>query len=545
MDRNDNAPDEEEVEEKTQQEKDEESARYTEERQRRVKDSMALFAHLSKKLRVRRHTGGTASSRNSERWDVILRTKDIHLTFFSMAGVAISIIMSYLKWYWRCRQDSNGDCHVTDSGIAADTPYSAATVWNSSKYLASTWTSIMGLQIALTASTCICLVLIVQYFKLVLRDRRREWSGLEELDLIEAHGDEASRQKQFFDYSYKFWDSGLRWQVFLELLLHAIHPMVFLEGQLGGTGSTIYELSECFMFLRLYLVLRVIFENSDIYIFRADIVGSNKELQERNYQVSATAAYKILFYTHPGKLIVIVALTMILVFGFWIFVVERNNTPLLQDLPNCYWLVWATISSVGYGDVVVTSKTGKIIIIIVSVVSMLVLILFSGIVTNLLSPTREQRYIQSFLEQRDAEEEHRNAAVAMIETAFLERRERRRLAAMRGGSMFLGEKRSPQMYAAIKRVRRARLSMRQSFGAAVDPVVDTKLQEAIILGHRLNKHLHEQGQAILFLQQRLLTSMSLVKKQLSAQPGVEIKQDEVGKDPITKKYAYSKYISTI
>ena len=106
------------------------------------------------------------------------------------------------------------------------------------------------------------------------------------------------------------------------------------------------------------------------------------------------------------------------------------------------------------------------------------------------------------------------AAVSVIEVAFLERKKRRQASAV-GQSVLRSfeTRRSPAMYNVMRQMREARHLIRQSLGAAGDSVVDEKLKDAISLADGINKTLHEQGLAILFLQERVARAAAVVKQQ--------------------------------
>ena len=124
--------------------------------------------------------------------------------------------------------------------------------------------------------------------------------------------------------------------------MHLFYPILLFEA-LGNFGATLDEVAECFVFFRLYLVVRVMYIHSDTYVFRTQILQGNAELQQMGHQVSAFTTFKIVFYRHPASMIICLTVAVIAVFGFCIFVVERNNNPLLTDLPNCYWMTWVTV----------------------------------------------------------------------------------------------------------------------------------------------------------------------------------------------------------
>jgi hypothetical protein len=494
-------------------------------------------------LRIRRSANVRSMTANKP-WDRILRIKNIHLFTFSMIGVVFSVFMSYFKWLERCVPDEDGNCRPGNAGVdTTDATYVAATVLNTYQYQFNVYITLIGLQSVVLLTTAVSLVLIYQYYDLVLKEKRWEWSGLEELDLIEASGKEAQRLREAFRRSYEFWNSSLRWVELLEMAIHAFVPILWMEDV--GWGSSLLEVSECFIFIRFYLVFRLLYLGSNIYIFRTDIVRSNKELQRSGYRITPFTTFKIIFYAYPAAVISITTAALTLIFGFCIFVVERSANPGLSNLWNCYWFVFVTLSTIGYGDYVPVTTTGRVLVIIMSIVMLFVMVLFGGVVVNLLSPTREQKYIQRYLEQRDADKRYKAAAVHMIETVFLEKK--KRIASQTKLRSFQ-LRRSPLVYDAVRRLRAARMAIRQSLGAATDTVADEKLREIIIFANQLNKNLQEQGAAILFFQSRIAKCSSIVKLRMAAGSDAhliaKVRLDVPPKDPATKAYKYSKFIAS-
>eukprot|EP00742_Colponemidia_sp_Colp-10_P024452 GILJ01029350.1.p1 GENE.GILJ01029350.1~~GILJ01029350.1.p1 ORF type:complete len:415 (-),score=39.43 GILJ01029350.1:24-1175(-) len=358
-------------------------------------------------------------------------------------------------------------------------------------------------------STVACIFLFFQVYSLQLRDRRLEWSGKTEVELIETS---AKRRKEFTS-SYSFFESSLRYKLFLEVLIHLIHPIVFIEYQADAL-QTVYEITETFVFLRLYLLIRVLYINSHIYRFRADIVKSNPDLSRHGFRVSPLSTFKITFYNHPGTVMFAITALGWLVFGFMIFVIERNDNSQFESVFDSYWFVWVTLSTAGYGDLAPTTTSGRIVTVLMALYSLFMMTIFTGIVTNLLAPSREQKYVQQYLLTRKAEVEYRKAAVYFVEVMFKDR-QRRKTDRNPSSASALGM-RSPAVYQAIKRFRRSRLQLQQTIGAGADPVVDSKLQKLIYDANNLTKMLDHQGQTIVELEYRIMKANEYVRARLSS-----------------------------
>jgi hypothetical protein len=465
-------------------------------------ETLRVVQDLAKRLREgRRRTRMKVDTR----WDQIIRVRNQHLLCFSMIGLAASIALSYYKWAERCwvLDEPDGDCDVAFIGNPNAT-LTVATVSNTAASMpVANFFIILG-QSVITFSTVVCIRVLFQLYRLHLTERRRAWSGLDEIDLINDDSGINSRQTQF-KRSYNFLRSSLKWQFLLELLVHVLHPIVWLETA-GPSASTLYEVLQSFIFLRLYLVFRVLYINSRIYQHREDIVKSNRELRESGYEVTMTSTAKIVFYKQPTIVVLSMTATSVAVLGFWMFVTERNNNTNFESLWDCYWFVWVSIATIGYGDMYAITRTGRIIVLFIVLASLFITTVFSGIVTNLLSPTREQRLVSSYLAQDSSQKVYREAAAELIVAAIEERKRNRTKSAST-----LISRRSPMMYAAIKKFRKARLVLRESLGAAADPVMDNKLVTAVTDAHNLNISLDKQAQDIAEIEEALAKAVHIIK----------------------------------
>jgi hypothetical protein len=488
------------------------------------KKRLDLLTTIAKRLRAtKRYYNG----KQDDKWDDILRAKDLHLLFFSMVGLTVSVMVSYYKWAMRCRTRIGGpdSCDPT-LPVDGNSTEVVATLANTAERFNVVWFMLLSGQFLLTGSTLVCCVLIYQLYELKTQERRREWSGISEIDLIEAGGHSADSLllRDTFTNSYQLMSSSMKWDLALEVFIHIFHPLAFLE-QTGGL-QTFYEISEVVIFLRMYLVLRIVYQSSMIYRMRFDIVNSNRELQRLGYRISAASTFKILFYEYTATVVIGMFAMAVFIYGFWMFVIERNNNPQFVRLQDSYWYVWVTMATIGYGDMYPTSTTGRIVCIMIILTSFFVLTLFAGIVTNLLQPSREQKYVAAYSAQKAADAAYRVAAGKMLLESF---REWRAAKKQRWSDLATGTtaRRSPALYGAIKEFRNARLASRDALGGAADPVIDGKLQRTILTAYRLNLALDDQMARIQELEALVIKSTSQIKKCATEKRGTAVSAEAV------------------
>ena len=85
----------------------------------------------------------------------------------------------------------------------------------------------------------------------------------------------------------------------------------------------------------------------------------------------------VLVRTHADKI-----LSTYLIFVFLSALVIRVIEPGISSLPTALWYCYAVISTVGFGDVVVTTYIGKLISALLTVYSLLVIALVTGVIVN-------------------------------------------------------------------------------------------------------------------------------------------------------------------
>ena len=85
----------------------------------------------------------------------------------------------------------------------------------------------------------------------------------------------------------------------------------------------------------------------------------------------------VLVRTHADKI-----LSTYLIFVFLSALVIRVIEPGISSLPTALWYCYAVISTAGFGDVVVTTYIGNLISVLLTVYSLLVIALVTGVIVN-------------------------------------------------------------------------------------------------------------------------------------------------------------------
>lgn len=403
-------------------------------------------------------------------WDDMMRMKEVHIFCFSMFGVGCNIAIASIFWY----------SGVVVDGVRYDEPMKVDNLRADSGTVRGA--VLIMLQILMSFTTLVTCVLICQKYALIVEEKKRQWSGIETYDLVQADvsKDDTAKARQQkeemlhkYGSAYTFWRSGFRYSLLVEILIHISHPMIWMYTE--GEGRETYQILSILMFLRLYLSVNLVYIFSQEYQLRHEIIASNVDLQRTGFRVTVSATLRMLFFKAPSLFTSLLLLMGLLAFGFIVFVVERNMQPQIAtfgSLNNCFWFVFITFTTVGYGDLAPKSLLGRVVAATAGAFGITITTVFGGVVTNLMGQSREQRTISEYLSGVTAGEECRQSAALVIQAAW--RYYKRRVGDMVMLNARHGHK-SNVVYARIKALKTNRWKVSQSLSTANDPVIDTKM----------------------------------------------------------------------
>lgn len=470
------------------------------------------------------------ASYEDKSFDSLVRSKTIQIACFSYLGLLSMVGFSLFTWYIYTPENTENpiDAYYDDDNVSV---------------------SILNLmylgQAILTLSTITTCILIGQKYTLILMQKRAEWSGvtIQELEMHRGDASTDTNRRQFFKSSYSFWRSTLKYQLALEMLVHILHPFIFLASKANiddsidveVTSNPLYKLLQLWMFLRIYLLGDLLHLNSSYFINRFEIITAKPDLLKVGYQINKALSLKILFYQRPVRSLIAVAVGAILMYGFMIFITERiegvpiSEVPKRFDPPNALWSAFETFTTVGYGEIPIQTTLGRCIAILCAVCGQLSFIIFGAVLVSKVALTKEQKFGVEFLASRDADKVYRLAAEGLIWTWLQEHLlpivskrvmmrapgvvmleddeddgdEYERLAK---SSAIKGHK-GNRIYYATKKFRSARRRLEASFTQAEDEVINTKItavQELVdAVADEVNEHENRVLEVESDLQKRL------------------------------------------
>jgi hypothetical protein len=442
------------------------------------------------------------ASYEDKAFDTIVRSKTLQIAGFSFLGLASMVVFSLYTWYIYTPENPENpiDAYTDDENVSVSV------------------LNIMYLgQAIVTLSTITTCILIGQKYNLVLMQKRAEWSGVTIQELERHRGDAAvdTNRRQFFKTSYSFWRSTLKYRLFLEILVHILHPFVFLAKKeeinnvvdVEDIPNPIYKLLQLCMFLRVYLVADIMHLNSTYYINRFEIITAKPDLLKVGFNIQRNLSIKILFYQRPVRSLIVVAVLAMLMFGFMLFITERIEGvpielfPARFDPTDSLWGAYQAFTTVGYGEISIQNTLGRMIAIICAAVGQISFIIFGAVLVSKMALSKEQKFGVEYLASREADKTYRLAAEGLIWTwlqvHLLPAVNKRVALRATSGAVLLGDggdednegeqyeglsksslakgHKGNRIYYATKKFRSARRNLEASFTQAEDEVINLKV----------------------------------------------------------------------
>ena len=411
--------------------------------------TMNIFVLVANVLRINRRVDlkGWGTAKSVPEWDRLVREHELHLFLFSMIGLLCGITISVVTWEANKRKTE---------AVETSSPTVQAVM-----YL---------LQVAMSTSTLTSLFLIYRKYRFRIDERRREWSGITSYQLVQAAEKSDALQKKYDD-SYQFSRSHLRWGMFAEMLVHAVHPNIWMN---NAGVPRMYEFFQLFMFVRLYLIVHLTFIYSWPYRNRYRVLAEHPELQRSGYRFDSASVLKFFVFNFPLRAIALIQITVPVLFGFMMFLTERTTNPKFAQVETNMWFVVVTFSTVGFGDIVPVTVPGRIVAVLIGTCGIVYSIILGGVMNNLMHTDTIQRMTQDYLTLGRVEKKQRDSAARVIQMAF--RFYRSRTKAILQPWVKPGHK-SNYLYAAIKDFQGTVYLMSQARSAASDPVVDANINK--------------------------------------------------------------------
>ncbi|XP_041427612.1 intermediate conductance calcium-activated potassium channel protein 4 [Xenopus laevis] len=192
--------------------------------------------------------------------------------------------------------------------------------------------------------------------------------------------------------------------ILLEVVVCAIHPFPYelqcVEGQGNNSEEQTLEfLSEADIFLSILMFLRV-------YLLPRTVLLYSRVLGDTSYRTIGSLnkikfqykfVMKVLMNTCPGKVLLILSISLWIVSSWVLSVCERKNNVPTGNMTSALWLIPITFLTIGYGDMVPNTVCGKLVCLSTGVMGVGCTALIVAVAAQKLEFTRAEKHVHTFM----------------------------------------------------------------------------------------------------------------------------------------------------
>jgi hypothetical protein len=358
----------------------------------------------------------TFSTNSNTNYDGLLLLKNTMLLCFAMLGIVFMIVTNCLNYNYAEHKDVVwmdywNEMHLKDIKTR-DAPLYGQYI----TYMVFKWLNV--------PITCICIVLLIDYYVCFSRLKRDQWN--------------------FSSSLAAFFFSSLCIKFLGELIVILITPVTPIPG-FDEYTSLPFRLDDkigVLMFFRLYIAMRAIRDYSVVYKKRQHIVHAmlNRQQAFRDIyrkcsndpkkRVTLTPppifgwrlTFRMLYYERTVQTLAVAITIVLITFGFTVWVVERDKNPLVREWQDVVWIGWVTIMTMGFGDVTPVTTFGRAACVLEGVIGNILVVFMIGVVINNLKPSGQQKKSILYMKSEFLKKKRGIQAVRILQVCWLYKR---------------------------------------------------------------------------------------------------------------------------
>jgi len=213
------------------------------------------------------------------------------------------------------------------------------------------------------------------------------------------------------------WPNQYLYPFLVEAAILFLHPVPYLfRDKLG-----------MLMFLRFYLVIRVIRDHSEIYVKRHTIL--NQGYKDRGGpSFNSVLVLRIFFDTYPGLCISVLVVFFTIILGWCNFICERESPYLMEDF-NYFKALWGTTFMLFTGDVKfeVHSDFGRAVELVTLMVGVVLYAMILAVMHNKIVMKNTELYGEECITTHNRQLERQKMAAVLLQNWWrLERMKRKK-----------------------------------------------------------------------------------------------------------------------
>lgn len=208
------------------------------------------------------------------------------------------------------------------------------------------------------------------------------------------------------------------WQFIAEFVVVALHAPPYFDFRHWRTGSGavkpfVSDKLGVFVFMRVYLFVRVVRDYTDVYA-RRRLIYDNGHKAEGGCEIRSLTAMKTAYLKHTAVMVAILAGGSILILAYMAHVAERDWQPEQFAYKNCVWYVTFFVAAMDYGSMGPKSQFGTGVSVLVVSWGLILLSMAIGVIFESASLSSYEVWAIDWLKQCELLEHEREVASGMI-----------------------------------------------------------------------------------------------------------------------------------
>eukprot|EP01101_Sappina_pedata_P008453 TRINITY_DN4681_c0_g1_i2.p1 TRINITY_DN4681_c0_g1~~TRINITY_DN4681_c0_g1_i2.p1 ORF type:complete len:502 (+),score=180.21 TRINITY_DN4681_c0_g1_i2:36-1541(+) len=274
--------------------------------------------------------------------------------------------------------------------------------WDGTRLISTTRSETIKAIISISTLVLVYQIYDFYVFQLLLKQREWEWIPIADKSNITL-----STILMNSDLSYKFW---------AEVLICFIHPIPLIVDDKIGLA----------MFLRLYLIFRVVHYRNNFYYHENTVARflKRKERSDGNVRpaFSLKLSLKALYFQNPGFFLTLTTLINIAVAGYGVYIFEREADPQMYTIWVGVYLSFISMATGwptdSFEDYMPVTFVGRFFCVVSCVVGLFLLTEIVEFVGRQIRKEPHEEFAVNWLTLRKVEEEELHLAATVIQTLY-------------------------------------------------------------------------------------------------------------------------------
>ena len=248
------------------------------------------------------------------------------------------------------------------------------------------------------------------------------------------------------------------------------------------------------MFLRLYLICRVIMLHSKLFTD-----ASSQSLGALNrIHFNFKFIFKSMMTLYPEYVLIVLMVSVLMVASWMLRACEMYHDSVHANFFNSMWLISITFLSVGYGDIVPNSYCGRGIAVLTGVFGAGCTALVVAVLARKLELSRAEKYVHNFVIDVELDKRYKIAAANIVKAGWFVYKNRKY------GNMSSVRKNQRRLLKAIHRIREVKQEQRRLMDSGVTLVEMHKTQNTMYdMMHQLEDNNYEIKSQITDMEEKL------------------------------------------